>query len=333
MTKLIKGLAFTLALVSLNPLFAETIKKSFKDVSEVKIRTTSAKCIIEKSGSKEITVEVNFTYDKEDYEVEMDKRGSRLYLNEEFLSRRHHGHATWRIIMPKGIEVNYSTASGDLEASDLGETEITAKTASGDVKLENFSGSANVSTASGEVSLTTFKGELEVSTASGDISLKNVNGQLEIGAASGRIEAFNINGDFEFGTASGDIRVDGAKGSFELGAASGDITANDVTLEGKCRFNAASGDVEVELAASPEDDVEVSAASGDATLDYSGHNITGFIEMTANVDRGRIQAPFKFDSEKHFSRGRNEYVTKMVKKGNGPSISISSASGTAELKE
>ena len=133
--------------------------------------------------------------------------------------------------------------------------------------------------------------------------------------------------------ASGDVEVDDCKGEFDLSTASGDVEATGLILDAASSFSAASGEVNIILGESPRFDIEVSVASGDATLDFNGNKITGTIEMTANKKRGKIIAPFKADNVVEFEEHRTAYIKKIFKKGDKPMITIETASGKAILKK
>ncbi len=316
---------------------AGEIKETFKDVKEIKIKTVSGDCIIEKGASSEVTVVVNYTYDDEDFEAELLQRGDRLYLTENFgRSRfgRRSGESIWRITAPEKTNIDFSTASGDLDVSDL-LSSVEASTASGDVRLRHLNGEISVSTASGEIDAAELDGRIHISTASGDVTVAGFSGESKLSTASGRIDASDAQGQLKLNTASGRIRLTNASGELDVNAASGDITAESVTLEAASSFNAASGDVEVTLTASPAHDLSVSTASGDAILNFNNQPIKGLIKMTAKMRRGSITAPFEFDTEDIHYRGGDddEYVTKTTKRGgDSPLIEISTASGRAVLR-
>jgi DUF4097 and DUF4098 domain-containing protein YvlB len=315
---------------------AGEIKETFKDVKEIKIKTVSGDCIIEKGTSSEVTVVVNYTYEDEDFEPELQQRGDRLHLTENFGRGSFRGDSIWRITAPEKTNIDFSTASGNIEVSDLSST-VEASTASGNLRLRNLNGEAQVSTASGEIDATKLVGKINVSTASGDVTIAGFSGQSKLNTASGSITASEVKGELKLNTASGRIRLTNASGELDVNTASGDINAEGITLEQVSSFNAASGDVDVTLAASPMHDLSVSTASGDATLNFNNQAIKGLVKMTAKVRRGSISAPFEFDSEDIHYRGGDddEYVTKTAKRGGAdtPLIEISTASGRAALRE
>ena len=100
-------------------------------------------------------------------------------------------------------------------------------------------------------------------------------------------------------------------------------------------FSSASGDVYVELAETPEHDLELSSASGNSVLNFNGHPIEGQFEFVAKYRKGDIESPIDFDDEETFRRpgDRDRYVRKTFSRGDKPYISIRTASGEAVLEE
>lgn len=327
------GIVFLMTAVMTAGLEAGEISKTFKNIDLIRIKTVSGDCIVRKGQADKVKVELSFTFDTDDYEPEIEQAGKRLILSERFHGRSNRGRSTWRLAVPDNIRIDFSTSSGDFEASDI-TAELEAETASGDISLSHINGQIKGSTASGDVEVTHLQGNLDFGTASGDVELSDANGEIEIGTASGGIRAENLRGELDLGTASGRIVIEDATGEFDVGTASGRINARGIEVTAHSEFSAASGDVEVRLSKSPEHDLTLSSASGDAVLNFDSNPIKGRITMTAKVDRGRIRAPFKFDDEETFYKWDDEYVTKTVtKSGNRPRIKISTASGVAELIE
>ncbi len=123
-------------------------------------------------------------------------------------------------------------------------------------------------------------------------------------------------------------------GEFDLSTASGDIDAAGVVLEFASSFTTASGSVEVQLGATAEFDLDVSTASGRATLDYNGNPVKGSFEFVSKDRRGRIKCPFDFEDERRFDRWGDTYVRKtFTRGGDEPRIVIETASGRATLSE
>jgi len=297
-TAAIAGLAILLLFV-----FADAkrqkkeLEKTFEGLDRIKIETISGDCVIERSESNQITLVVISAYDPpESFEPRIKERGSTLYLSED-MHGSNSGYSTWILAVPDDIEIDFSSASGDLAISDV-------------------------------------RGRFAASTASGDVEVERASGEYDFSTASGDVRMEDCTGEFDISTASGDIRASGCAGIFDLSSASGDVIGRLVTLEDDGEFSAASGDVDVRLGASSDFDISVGTASGAATLDLNGHEQKGRFEMLAKVRSGGIDCPFSFDEEETFERHGDKYVMKSFSRGgDDPLITISTASGEAELRQ
>jgi len=159
------------------------------------------------------------------------------------------------------------------------------------------------------------------------------NTDISFYTASGNFVLDSIDGEISVATASGNVILNNPAGEFEINTASGDIDAHTILFTGKSSFNSASGNIYVQLIQSSEEDINLSSASGNVVLDYSGNEIIGFFEFIALVNNGEIISPFQFDSEETFQEHGNTYYRKSFTRiGNSPRIYLRTASGTAELK-
>ncbi|MCX6835063.1 MAG: DUF4097 family beta strand repeat-containing protein [candidate division Zixibacteria bacterium] len=271
--------------------------KTYQGIETIRLNTISGDCIIRKGAGTDVTVEVSSSYQPRDsFEPRFNNRGKVLKLSEEMYGSNS-GSSTWTLTVPDSIEISFNSASGDLEISEL-QGDFSAETASGDIRAEECGGA--------------FK----LSSASGSIDLRNCTGDVRVSAASGDIQLTECGGEFEVSSASGDVDVDG------------------VTLKESGSFSSASGNVLVILAATPEYDLSVGSASGEATLNYNGNPLNGRFEFTANYRHGRISAPVTFDGEDRYERHGDRYISKWFTKGpETPLISLSTGSGQAVLLE
>jgi DUF4097 and DUF4098 domain-containing protein YvlB len=292
------------------------INKTFEAKKSVRIQTASGDCVIKAGDAGKIIVHVEYSERAEgSFEADMEEKSNSLKLRERWYGSHSGGRVKWTVTVPSETEIEFSTASGDLSVEDINNL-IDASTASGDITIESS------------------QGEFEVSTASGDISIADSKGEFDFSTASGDIKSSQMNGEMDFSTASGDIQIRGSEGQFELSCASGDIDASGITIKEESAFSTASGDVEVKLAASSDYDLELSAASGDVTLDYNGNEIKGYFEFSAKKRSGNIRSPIDFDKEEEYGRNGDEYMKKSFSKGGQtPKIYIGTASGRATLKE
>ncbi len=291
-----------LTLVGIGVAFAsiaqETISRTFSGIDEIEMSVASGDAIFKKSTGGEISVELIHTYNI-DYNPTIEQRGSTLIIKEDRNNRNrsYSGSATWTIAMPDDTEVEFNTGSGDVSISDL-------------------------------------VMEADMNSGSGDFEISGAEGDFRINTGSGDIEAEDMKGELKMNTGSGDIELDDILAEVSANTGSGDIEGSGIALDGGSSFNAGSGDVEIELAASLDYDISLNSGSGDAVLDFSGNKIEGEIVMEANKRNGRITAPFEFDTEEEIDNGYNTVIKKTKKIGSKDvRIRVSSGSGTAEIKE
>lgn len=295
----ILGIAIVLALMLAIGAYAgsrDEVSRTFTGIKVVKMETVSGDCHISQGTGDEVEVRVTNNYRPDDaFQASFRDRGKTLYLSED-LDGSCSGGSQWNLIVPKGTRIKFSSASGSFEAED-------------------FDGEISLSTASGDATIHQCKGEFDFSTASGDVYMRRCSGEIDAS------------------TASGDIELDDCRGYFDCSTASGSVEADGVELESEASFTTASGRVEVVVAKTPEYDLNVSTASGRATLDYNGNAIKGSFEFTARVHKGDIISPFDFEHEREFERYNQLYVEKTFSRGQAPLITLGTASGRVVLKE
>jgi DUF4097 and DUF4098 domain-containing protein YvlB len=293
----------------------QELSKSFAGKESIRIETTSGDCILKQGTSDNIDIHVVWSVRPEDaFEPDIQERDNSLRIKERWYGRSS-GRVTWTISVPAATDIRFSTASGDLSISDL----------------KNRS---DISTASGEVTIENSEGTFDISTASGDVTLLDLKGEFDVSTASGEVDANNLDGEIKMNTASGDVKVRKSSGAFELSCASGEIQVSNIVIKEESSFSTASGDIDVTLGESAEYDLELSAASGDVTLDYAGNEIKGFFEFQSKKRRGRIKAPFDFDTEEEHGRHDDIYVIKTARiKADQPRIFLKTSSGKAVLRK
>ncbi len=110
----------------------------------------------------------------------------------------------------------------------------------------------------------------KITTASGDLIVTNVTGDVTATTASGDVRVEGVTGNVQAETASGDVEVINITGAANAKTASGDVEVAITRLEGAgdLKFSSASGDVDVQLPASLDADVELSTISGDVRTDF-----------------------------------------------------------------
>jgi hypothetical protein len=170
------------------------VTETFENIERITLNTVSGDCIVNKGEGNEVILEVTNSYRPRDsFKPRIKARGKTLRLSERILESNS-GNSRWIMTVPDGIEIDFSTASGDLTINDL-EGIFSAATASGDIEIKNCSG------------------EFEFSTASGDMAVENCHGEFQLSTASGTIDGFDVVIDSEssFTTASGRVDITLAK--------------------------------------------------------------------------------------------------------------------------
>lgn len=270
------------------------IAKEFKGIREIRVRALSGGCLVERGGSSSVKVEAASTFRQAELEPRLEQLEDRLILEERFKGPALSGDSAWRLLVPDGIRIQFSSVSGPLEVQGL-------------------------------------KAEIEARLSSGSVTVSDLKGSLKVFTSSGRIKASNIEGQIALFSSSGDVLLAGCRGSFDVKCSSGNIVARAILPTAPSSFSSSSGDAKVFLEQSPLHDLRISSSCGDADLNLCGNPIGGFVRMTS---KSRIEAPFEFDEEEAFFKRDQKYVTKTATLGaDSPQIEIASDSGKAVLRE
>lgn len=314
---LILGLIFLLGGVSKNnTAIGDEIDKTFSKKSKIKMDFVNGNCEILKSTDDLIHIKLIYDISPlENFKSQINEKDNSLELSEQFIGSAK-GDVKWILSIPSGIKINFTTVSGNFSIDNLN-TKLSAKVISGNIKITNSDGSFNISTASGNIISKSSSGDFKLSTASGNL---NVN---------------NSEGKYKLSTVSGDIIVDNIKGQIKLNSASGNVNATNITINDKCSFNTASGNINVKLSSSPQNDISLNSATGNAILDFNGNSISGFFVFSTKQNSGEIKAPFQFESEREITKSDdNIYLIKSSKIGSEfPVIRISTLLGLVELRK
>ena len=162
-----------------------------------------------------------------------------------------------QVALPKGLSVNITTTSGDVELSGISAADLSVATVSGEVDLSQVqTDSLTLGTTSGDMDLeqTTVSGETSLETTSGEVELEDctLNRAVACSSVSGDISGHAIiSGDITIGTTSGDVELD--------------LTGSPAHAAGN--ISTASGERNLQ-GLQPKSDyfVNISTVSGDITL-------------------------------------------------------------------
>jgi DUF4097 and DUF4098 domain-containing protein YvlB len=317
MKKITIGTCFCAAVLFLlnGSLLAAELHKTFSAQPELKITLVSGDAIVRQGPAGEIKVDLTHTYTADEFTAIMEEKAGVLELREDFHGRgTHQGHSRWTVSIPAATRVDFSSASGSGDIRGLNAA-VTFKTASGDLQLENISGDVTAHSASGTISLAAIKGNVSCSLASGDLQASGLEGDVQVKSASGSITLKEVKGRCQAKTASGDLDVSGLE------------------LQDPAVLSTASGSVLVSLKRAVSQDMTLSSASGDVTLDCNGQPIQGTFEFRVSKHHGDIICPVAFDRQEEIENGSSITVVKTFTRGSGPKFTLKSASGTVTLKK
>lgn len=199
--------------------------------------------------------------------VEVRKRGVLGFLRDLDLQLS--------IRAPHGAHVRSETASSQLRGRGrFGSLE--ARSASGDVDLDEVTGDAVAKTASGDVGLMEVGGDAVVNTASGDVELGRVVGEAVVKTASGDVTVREGGGAVNVSTASGDQRIGAVTaGAVTLQSASGDIgvgirEGSNVWVDARAMSGSTRSELELDdvppAGDAPLVELRATSMSGDVTV-------------------------------------------------------------------
>lgn len=206
----------------------------------------------------------------------VEQVGSRVVVAPRPGRFRRFGAGDLNLVVPAGTDVMLRTTSGDVRSGhsprDAGLGRVELSTASGDARL-GVVGSLSAKTASGDLFVDEVRGDLTAGTASGDVRIDRVDGDVQMSTAAGDGHFDVVTGDVVFRTASGDLNIGRLEGSSLRGKTlAGDLRIGipprrEIALD----LNALSGDLHHDLTASGETPlkrlrIEISSVSGDVFL-------------------------------------------------------------------
>jgi DUF4097 and DUF4098 domain-containing protein YvlB len=108
----------------------------------------------------------------------------------------------------------------------------------------------------------------------------------------------------------------------------------DLVANGDIKIATGSGDIDLELSAEAKGEISLASGSGANTLDLNGFAPKGEWIVQTSLNRGRVEAPFEFDSTREVRSNGNRYREyRKVFDGSSPSVKISTGSGEVIIVE
>ncbi|MEQ9412535.1 MAG: DUF4097 family beta strand repeat-containing protein, partial [Cyclobacteriaceae bacterium] len=196
-------LSVVMMLLLVSSSYGQQLHKSFEGVKKIRINTSSGDCQLVKGSSSSVIVDLEHTFG-DALRPEVEQSNDVLEIREIFKSGRSSGNSKWTVTVPDGIDVKFSSGSGDFDVS-------------------NLSFDLNASMGSGDLSFTKIKGDVKGTSGSGDVTLDNFAGELKMNSGSGKITVSKSGGDLSLNSGSGNIRITDSKASFSANSGSGNV--------------------------------------------------------------------------------------------------------------
>lgn len=181
-------------------------------------------------------------------DYQLRSTGTTLTLSSPSDRGRAPGDGPLELDLPRGVRLNVSTLSADVEIVDI-DGSVDVRTTSGNIRLEGVRGRTVIETVSGDIGSTGSTTQLRATTVSGDVRIREARGELDLHTTSGDV---TIGGD-----ALRRVVVDGM---------SGDVTIDSgIADDARVRVTTHSGDVSLRLPESARGQLELSTFNGTLT--------------------------------------------------------------------
>lgn len=186
-------------------------------------------------------------------ELEIRESGNGIRIRVDYYDRRNIDGASLEVQVPVGASVEAESVSGDIEAAGVsGET----------LELRTVSGDLDVAADSSRLTLVSVSGDINFTGTASRVEVESVSGEVELSGVSGEVDATTVSGDVTL-AGGGTIQ----SGKFE--AVSGDVDL-DVALAAGGRINVSSmsGDIDLYLPSDQEAEFYAETFSGDIDTDF-----------------------------------------------------------------
>ena len=111
------------------------VHKEFDKKKKVELKLVSGDCHIETGNADKIIVDLEYSTEPEGaFKPEFDERSNSIRIKERWTNSRS-SEVLWKLKVPKGTEIEFSAASGDLSIYNYSGV-VESSTASGDVYVE-----------------------------------------------------------------------------------------------------------------------------------------------------------------------------------------------------
>jgi hypothetical protein len=174
------------------------------------------------------------------------------------------------------------------------DTQVIARSSSGNVDISGLSDPVNVTAGSGRVRLDQIKDSVNITSSSGDIRASRIEGSVSFTTSSGSGVFSEIHEDVRGGTGSGSIEIDRALGRVNVHTGSGRVRVNGAVDD----VRAGTGSGSIEIRGNPTSDSfwDLGTASGEISLTVPGN--AGFA-LSARTSSGsfKVEMPISIEEQ------------------------------------
>jgi len=236
---------------------------------------------------KKITCEITTEGDEIIIETRIDDEAdSGRSLWSVIMGGKKHAYIDYAIEVPDNFSVATVTTSGNVRVANIsGAADIQAT--SGDVELREVGGIVAVALTSGTVHATNIGSNISIMASSGDATVEDVNGSFVMHATSGNVTARRIAGDVQIRLVNGDLILAGCLGDVDFATSSGSADIRDA--DGSIRAFTSSGDLDVMILPIGDREFNLSSSSGDIGVVYKALNEDYGFLLDVNTGSGSIE--------------------------------------------
>jgi len=169
--------------------------------------------------------------------------------------------------VPRTINVDVETSSGNADVSDIRADTVRIKTSSGNITVKQVSARFLLQSSSGVQWLMDASGDKQLKSSSGDITVLRSDGNIASRSSSGNHKYEKVNGNLEAESSSGNIDFSDLEGSLRLLTSAGGQTGRNIDVAGDSSFRSSSGSVDVDFSVALEElSFDLEATSGKLTV-------------------------------------------------------------------
>jgi len=166
------------------------------------------------------------------------------------------------ITVPRTFDVELKTAGGNIKVVELTGS-VKVNTSGGNLSFEKIVGPVSGRTSGGHINLSGAKGNVELRTSGGHLALSDIEGDLSARTSGGHVKVSNVTGKVDLKTSGGNIGLAALSGSVTAATSGGHVTAEFPTQPGgDCSLSTSGGNITIGLGETVAVDVDLSTGGG-----------------------------------------------------------------------